>query len=128
MSGSHCKATAYAPNALISAPCGPISVAASSLLTLDSPVRKPQRPRPNVSCGYTPGMVPQSAGMAVAASGRAERPVAGTGSTARGLFALSPGVVVAELVRDDVVRSLAALAKTPDDRNTIVAALPELTA
>ena len=33
---------------------------------------------------------------------------------------------VAELVRDDVVRSLAALAKTPEDRQTIVAALPEL--
>jgi MoxR-like ATPase len=33
---------------------------------------------------------------------------------------------VAELVRDDVVRSLAALAKTPDDRHAIVDALPEL--
>ena len=33
---------------------------------------------------------------------------------------------VAELVRDDVVRSLAALAKTPDDRRAIVTALPEL--
>ncbi|GAA3527661.1 MoxR family ATPase [Amycolatopsis ultiminotia] len=33
---------------------------------------------------------------------------------------------VAELVRDDVVRSLAALAKTPDDRDTIVGALGEL--
>jgi MoxR-like ATPase len=33
---------------------------------------------------------------------------------------------VAELVRDDVVRSLAALAKTPDDRHAIVTALPEL--
>ncbi|HEX5406256.1 MAG TPA: MoxR family ATPase [Pseudonocardiaceae bacterium] len=37
------------------------------------------------------------------------------------------GLGVAELVRDDVVRSLAALAKTPDDRNAIVAALPGLT-
>jgi MoxR-like ATPase len=41
-------------------------------------------------------------------------------------LAVLAGIGVAELVRDDVVRSLVALAKTPDDRNTIVAALPEL--
>jgi MoxR-like ATPase len=43
-------------------------------------------------------------------------------------LAVLAGLGVAELVRDDVVRSLAALAKTLDDRNTIVAALAELTA
>jgi MoxR-like ATPase len=43
-------------------------------------------------------------------------------------LAVLAGLGVAELTRDDLVRSLAALAKTPDDRNTIVAALPELTA
>jgi MoxR-like ATPase len=43
-------------------------------------------------------------------------------------LAVLAGLGAAELVRDDVVRSLAALAKTLDDRNTIVAALPELTA
>ncbi|HEY3749691.1 MAG TPA: MoxR family ATPase [Pseudonocardiaceae bacterium] len=43
-------------------------------------------------------------------------------------LAVLAGLGVAELVRDDVLRSLAALAKTLDDRNTIVAALPELTA
>jgi MoxR-like ATPase len=41
-------------------------------------------------------------------------------------LAVLAGLGVAELVRDDVVRSLVALAKTSDDRNTIVAALPEL--
>jgi MoxR-like ATPase len=43
-------------------------------------------------------------------------------------LAVLAGLGVAELVQDDVLRSLAALAKTLDDRNTIVAALPELTA
>jgi MoxR-like ATPase len=43
-------------------------------------------------------------------------------------LAVLAGLGVAELGRADVVRSLAALAKTPDDRAAIVAALPELSA